>query len=902
MPETDPLRPGDPPSLGSYRLVGRLGEGGQGSVYLGLTTAGENVAVKVLHARFAGDVKARARFASELANAKRVAPFCTAPILDADVDGDIPYLVSEFIDGPSLFEVVTSQGPRTGTALDRLAIGTITALTAIHEAGIVHRDFKPGNVIIAADGPRVIDFGIARALDATGTLSSTTVGTPSYMSPEQISGAVVGAATDVWAWGVTIIYAATGRPAFGQDSIPAVMHRILNGQPDFGLLIGPLRAIVVGCLAKDPAARPSAQQVLLRLLGLAGAVVGPGPAGALGRGAEVAAAGSPPSLQPPAVQPPAVQPPSYHPAYGPQATPGGTMPSVHAPSPYYPRTEDQIVGHRSPPPAPAPRRRRRGLVAVAAGAAGVLVIALGAFAVEHFSGQHHTPAPVAAKGSFRLAMYSPGGIDPSNALYTSDFEVVEQLFTGLTSVNADGTLERRLAERYLEDQNCTHWQFQIKSGTAFSNGEKVDAESFARSWNRTVQNKNSTESTLMEGIVGYGAVQTGTSSSMSGVTASGDTLNVQLSAPDCAFDRRVSSDVFAPMPSTAGTATNTTYNDAPIGNGPYKLQSYVKGQQIVLVRNESYGFAKPALAKLTFSLTNNTGEEMSGFDNGQYDWAELYSYPQTLSTAQKNHSSDGSFIHKATDGMDYMVPITNKGPMSSPQARQAVSYALDRKGLSQSVYQGWQQPATSIVPPAVGGSPENTVCSSCLAQDQAKAKNLAQQAHLPPGSTVTLTYQNTFLQTSTATAISSQLKSVLGWNVQSVSTPSASYYTDLASGKASGLYLLDWGADYPAPDSFLATLLSSASIGQLGDGSITGSNYSRYKSPTFDGLLGQAESTSDPGQRAQKMLAAEQTALNDMALIPLFTITTYRLANVKAFKGLGIDLNGFPTLDTTSVR
>ena len=218
------------------------------------------VAVKLLHAQFSGDTKARARFAGELASAKRVAPFCTAQILDADVEGDTPYLVSEFIEGPSLREVVDSRGPSSGGDLQRLAIGTVTALAAIHEAGIVHRDFKPTNVLLAADGPRVIDFGIARALDAGGTLTSTTVGTPSYMSPEQISGEPAGPPTDVFAWACTMVFAATGSPPFGQDSIPAVMNRILHQEPGLGMLMGPLRDVVVSCLAKfpePPADRPA---------------------------------------------------------------------------------------------------------------------------------------------------------------------------------------------------------------------------------------------------------------------------------------------------------------------------------------------------------------------------------------------------------------------------------------------------------------------------------------------------------------------------------------------------------------------------------------------------------------------------------------------------------------------
>src|SRR3954468_8154549 len=208
MPDVSPLRGNDPKSVGSYRLTGRLGEGGQGTVYLGENASGERVAVKLLHSWLIGDARARARFSGELDHAKRVMPFCTARVLDSDAEGDVPYIVSEFIDGPSLAEVLKKNGPTTGVALDRLAIGTITALTAIHEAGIVHRDFKPGNVIIAADGPRVIDFGIARVEDATATVTGRVVGTPSYMAPEQAKGAATGPATDVFAWGCAMVFAA----------------------------------------------------------------------------------------------------------------------------------------------------------------------------------------------------------------------------------------------------------------------------------------------------------------------------------------------------------------------------------------------------------------------------------------------------------------------------------------------------------------------------------------------------------------------------------------------------------------------------------------------------------------------------------------------------------------------
>jgi hypothetical protein len=233
-------------------------------VYLAESDSGEQVAIKLLHGH--ADSSAMSRFLREVAAARKVAPFCTARILDVSEDEDTLFVVTEFIDGLSLREVVEQEGPLTGTPLFRLAIGMATALTAIHGAGVVHRDLKPGNVLLGPDGPRVIDFGIARSIDGTMSATSSVLGTPSYMAPEQLAGEAVGPAADVFAWGATIAYAATGKAPYGQDTIPAVMTRIMTGQPDLGGLTGALRDLVAQCLAKEPGRRPSSQEILLRIL------------------------------------------------------------------------------------------------------------------------------------------------------------------------------------------------------------------------------------------------------------------------------------------------------------------------------------------------------------------------------------------------------------------------------------------------------------------------------------------------------------------------------------------------------------------------------------------------------------------------------------------------------------
>ncbi|WP_412516712.1 serine/threonine protein kinase [Actinomadura madurae] len=275
MPETEPLTPDDPTAVGPYRLSGRLGMGGQGVVYLGHGADGVPVAVKVLRAELAAEPRVRERFTKEIAAARRVDPFCIAQVLDASLDDRRPYIVTEYVEGPSLQQALQQAGPRDGAALRRLAVATATALAAIHEAGVVHRDFKPSNVLLGPDGPRVIDFGIARDVESPLTVTSSIIGTPAYMAPEQFAGDPAGPPADVFAWGSVIACASTGRPPFGADTFPAIMHRVLQGEPDLGDMPEPLRATVTACLAKDPARRPAMQAVLLRLLGAQTQATGP---------------------------------------------------------------------------------------------------------------------------------------------------------------------------------------------------------------------------------------------------------------------------------------------------------------------------------------------------------------------------------------------------------------------------------------------------------------------------------------------------------------------------------------------------------------------------------------------------------------------------------------------------
>jgi serine/threonine protein kinase len=359
MPDAAPLEPGDPVSLGPYKVVGKLGAGGQGAVYLGRSSSGGHVAIKLLHAQMNTDTSARARFAREVEAAQKVSPFCTAQVLDYDLHGRPPYIISEFIDGPPLYDVVLQEGAFHGASLERLAIGTATALAAIHEAGIVHRDFKPNNVLLAADGPRVVDFGIARSVNSqqsSVTATGMVVGTPGYLAPEQLTGEPLTPAVDIFAWGATMVFAATGHSPFEAETLPVIINRILNEEPDLSSLTGTMRELVGAALEKDPRRRPAAHQLLLRLLGQVGVTPGPSAdrADLLGKGTQIAA-----ELPPP---PPIVHTPPPPPL---MTTPPPMMPGPATPNPPMmmgPQTVPPWQQQRPPPPhfAPPPPRRKSG--------------------------------------------------------------------------------------------------------------------------------------------------------------------------------------------------------------------------------------------------------------------------------------------------------------------------------------------------------------------------------------------------------------------------------------------------------------------------------------------------------------------------------------------------------------
>ncbi|MFI9721115.1 DUF4328 domain-containing protein [Streptomyces sp. NPDC052396] len=259
-----PIEPPEPQWVGRYRVLRKLGEGGMGQVYLARSEGGRTVAVKVIRPEVAHEPEFRRRFRLEVEAARKVGAAWTAPVLDADTEAAVPWVATGYVAGPSLHTVITEDyGPLPGHSLRALAHGLALALRDIHGAGLVHRDLKPSNVLVTVDGPRVIDFGIARALhpvpDGPATRTGAVLGSPGFMSPEQVRGRRVTSASDVFCYGAVLAFAATGRMPFGtpDSGLHALMFRVAEEEPDLsGLADGPLRELIVRCLAKDPGRRP----------------------------------------------------------------------------------------------------------------------------------------------------------------------------------------------------------------------------------------------------------------------------------------------------------------------------------------------------------------------------------------------------------------------------------------------------------------------------------------------------------------------------------------------------------------------------------------------------------------------------------------------------------------------
>lgn len=536
---------------------------------------------------------------------------------------------------------------------------------------------------------------------------------------------------------------------------------------------------------------------------------------------------------------------------------------------------------------------------------GAIVVALAATAC---SGGDDKGSADAKGGVFRLGLTEPTAIDPFNAQESEGSLVAHNLFTGLYNVEPNGKLTPALAESATTSDDGKVWTFKLKAGTKFTNGETVDAESFVRGWTRVADKKSASDVAYhMAGIAGYDDLNGGKTDKFSGLKAvDANTLEVTLSKGDFEFDKKTVHTVFAPVPKVAGAADNKAFNDAPIGNGAFKMQgAWEHNKSITLVRNDDYGFEKAKLAKVEISILNpnNTATlEYQGFQSGTFDWARMPTPQQPV--AKQKYSPKGQWIEADTSGINYLVAFNQNAPMNTPDARKAISYAIDREAIAKGVFQGMQKPASTVLPPSFADVYQEGVCTSCVKQDTAKAKELAEKSGLKPGTVLDFGYNTGSGHEEWVQAVAQQLKDVLGLEVKLNGKPFKEALSEQQDKKTAGIWRSAWGADYPTADNFLFPLLGSGSINEdPATGKAQGDNRGRYNSPEFDKLLDQARATKDAAARANIYKQAEKLAVDtDQGLIPLWKRTQFRLANTTKFANVKMDFFEDPNLAEITLK
>ncbi|MGI5231898.1 ABC transporter substrate-binding protein [Actinoallomurus sp. CA-142502] len=897
MPGSRPLRPDDPERLGDYRLIGLLGEGGQGVVYLGERlddgdasdgessgdASRERFAIKLLRTHLSGDERARRYFARELSAAQRIDPSFTARIVEADVEGRAPYIVSEYVEGRPLSDTVREQGPLAGAELHALAVGTLRALAAIHQANVVHRDFKPSNVLLSADRPRVIDFGIARALDSTMSMTSGVVGTPAYMAPEQLNGHRLTPAVDVFAWGATMVFAATGRSPFGQDSIPAMMNRILTADPDIGAIASPLRELVWYCLYKDPAHRPTVPQLLA------------------GLEENTSAAGT--FAPTPTPQPAALPEPASPWGAGPGQWEGGwqSLPPA-APPPTQPPWG--APPHDTTPP-PGVRKNRRWLPAVAA-SAGVVLVAAASVAIVQLTrkGDHPSPGPTgkagvaaaadaaltkvvnpstAKGGTLRLTQPSDfDSLDPGDMYLAGSWNISRLYARSLLTYRAGaGAAGLRPVPDLANgpgqpSDDLKTWTYKLRSGVKFEDGTPVTAKdvryAVARTFATDVFFLGPQYFREMLDAGSYaGPYKDKNLDDFDGVTTPDDqTVVFHLKKPFADFDYLAALPQTAPVPGTKDTGAQ--YKNHPVSTGPYKFESYSPGKSLSLVRDPAWGSdgirtQLPDRIEVQFGLAADAVDQQ--LLGGQ---ADLNPSGVGLADAARAKAFTDPSLKKNTDSLTsgylrYIALSTKVAPFDNVHCRRAVQYAVDRTAV-QTADGGPQgaEVATNMAPPVLVGRQR-------FDQYPASADKVREELTAcgkPSGFTTTLAIrQGRPKDLAVAGAVQQSLRRA-GIEVKVQQYDTARFFTDYA-GKPSyvhghdiGMILSVWGPDFPTATGFFPLVVDGRQILSSGN-----NNLAELNDSTVNGLLDQADQARDQSTREGLTARIDQAVMATAAIVPL---------------------------------
>lgn len=511
-------------------------------------------------------------------------------------------------------------------------------------------------------------------------------------------------------------------------------------------------------------------------------------------------------------------------------------------------------------------------------------------------------------GIFRFGLTEPTAIDPFNAQESEGSLVAHAVFTGLAKTDFAGKVTPAVAEKWETNDNCSEWTFPIKRGTKFHNGEEVTSASFKRGWERAaVKSAASDVSYHLDQIDGYGAIHGGTATTFSGVDATDPgVLKVKLAQPSCEFYIRTVHSVFSPVPESAGAADNQAFNEEPVGNGPFKMDGpWQHDKGIKLKRFDDYTVDKKAyLDAVEITITsaeNGVQEEYDGFYNGTFDWARMPT--EVLSKARTENDPKGKWLSKRTASTGYLLVMVTKKPLDTPKARKAISMAIDRKIITENVFQNSVAPATSFVPPGFKDAYQPNVCGACTLNVD-EAKKLAQEAGLTPGTELNFQFNAGSGHEGWTAEIKQELEKNLGLKVNYSGVPFNDMLENEKQPNASGLFRARWGADYPTPGNFLQPLLSTQAIGTTDPNApAEGDNRGRFSNKQFDDLLEKAAMTKDEAERTNLYKQAEKIAFGDeLALIPIYVSQQHRLINTEKFTNIQFNFFEDPNLPVISLK
>ncbi len=848
----EPLGAHDPAEIGPYRLLRRLGEGGMGVVYLAADQTGHRVAVKVIRPLLAGQDEFRARFRSEVALARKVARFSTAPIIDADTEADQPYVVTEFIDGPTLSAAVREHGPLPGSQLHALGIGVAGALTAIHRAGVVHRDLKPSNVLLSRFGPRVIDFGIARATDdlTSITVTGQLIGSPAYMAPEQLRGEPVTTATDLFAWGAVMAFAGTGRQPFG-TSTDAIAYRVLHGEADLdGLdraLLDPVRA----ALSKDPSQRPTAQRLLDALLAnergesaprlrrrrpwavAAGGRRRPWPVAVAAAGAVVVGLGVTAFV-----------------LNEPERDPVVPDPAAVAVAPI--AFDDTATG----PAKPVPGAKRGGTIT-----------GLRATRWDHLDPQRAHERDAMSVGSALLYRTLTGYVDDGKGR----LRLVGDLATD-TGRSPDGGKT---------------WTYTLRPGLRYQDGTPITAADVAYGIARAFAPEvggGPTELTEWLGIW-HGPYATG-QRVPPGVTVNGGTIEFRFGEPHPELPMVAALGTTAPVPPAADRRDGTV-----MSSGPYRVETSTP-QRLVLRRNAEWNpdtdpirTAYPDRWVFEFGVADATARLRAPgpASDTAFSWTNVPSeLVDTLPPEARERTLDG-----VTQFNRFLAINTER--VTDLSVRQAIVSAIDREKALKAHGAAGRTTGSMISATVPGHRDGDTVGGD-------RTHALALLAGRRP--TLTYAHGTGADDVRLAGYVVSALKAV-GFKVTPVPIPGdqRAYYRTLGTrGHRYDLYLVAWGPDIPDASGIFPQLFSGASIER-------GTNYSFFSDPLVNARIRTLQNEPDRAVAAHGYAELDQRLLRDhVPAVPLYDARQYSLHGAR-LGGLSVHrVHGTVGLERAHVR